>query len=108
MKCINLGCGNRYLQGWTNVDFLPMPPDVQGHNLLKGIPYPDATFDVAYHSHILEHFTAQDGLRFLKECQRVLKPDGILRVAVPDLESIATSYLTCLKRVTAGDRIRRA
>jgi ubiquinone/menaquinone biosynthesis C-methylase UbiE len=66
---------------------------VQAHNLLQGIPFEDETFEVVYHSHLLEHFTKKDGEKFLQECYRVLKPEGIIRIAVPDLEQIAKEYL---------------
>lgn len=37
-------------------------------------------------SHILEHFTKEDGRRFLKECYRILAPGGLLHIAVPDMD----------------------
>lgn len=93
MKCLNLGCGSRFLEDWTNVDFATSSPKVIVHNLTKGVPFEDASFDVVYHSHVLEHFDAKTGYFFLNECQRVLKKDGTLRIVVPDLEQIAKNYL---------------
>jgi hypothetical protein len=58
-----------------------------------GIPFSDNSFDAVYHSHVLEHFNKIDGENLIKECFRVLKPGGVLRVAVPDLEQIAIKYL---------------
>lgn len=95
---LNLGCGSRYIKEWTNVDFVSSDPHVLAHNLLNGIPFSDACFDVVYHSHVLEHFSPDDGERFTQECQRVLTPNGILRIAVPDLEQIAKNYLDKLVR----------
>jgi predicted SAM-dependent methyltransferase len=68
-----------------------------GANLLKGVPFADNSVDVVYHSHVLEHFWDTDGLSFMKECFRVLKPNGIIRVVVPDLEQIVRVYLTNLE-----------
>ncbi len=98
MKYLNLGCGRHYKEGeeWTNVDFEGNEEGVIGHNLLNGIPFPDSTFDFVYHSHVLEHFSKSDGRKFLKECFRVLKPGGVLRVVIPDLEVIAKLYLKLL------------
>jgi predicted SAM-dependent methyltransferase len=107
VKMLNLGCGSRFHKDWDNIDFVSNSPFVKQHNLLKGIPFPDATFDVVYHSHVLEHFTKSDGVGFLKECFRVLKPDGILRLAVPDLEQIVRLYLKNLENATDGNEIDR-
>ena len=102
LRCLNLGCGRRVHPGWQNVDVVASSPLVRPHNLLEGIPYPDSSFDVVYHSHLLEHFPRKDAPRFLKECHRVLSPGGILRVVVPDLESIVRNYLRALDRAKRG------
>lgn len=57
---------------------------------------------MVYHSHLLEHFAKADADGFLRECFRVLRPQGILRVAVPDLEQIARTYLVALEQADAG------
>ena len=75
------------------------PPHVLGADLRRGIPFPDGEFDAVYHSHVLEHFDREGGLRLLRECHRVLQPGGCLRVVVPDLESIARGYLEALEAV---------
>jgi predicted SAM-dependent methyltransferase len=92
VRCLNLGCGSRYVQGWANLDFVATK-DVIGHDLRKPLPFADGEFDIVYHSHVLEHFRKVDATRFLRECWRVLKPGGLCRIAVPDLEGIATFYL---------------
>jgi predicted SAM-dependent methyltransferase len=96
---LNLGCGTRYLAEWTNVDFFSTGKDVLAYNLLNGIPFQDNAFDVVYHSHVLEHFPKDRAELFIKECYRVLKPGGVLRVAVPDLEQIVRLYLQQLEQV---------
>ncbi|QHT70544.1 methyltransferase domain-containing protein [Rhodocytophaga rosea] len=97
MKLLNLGCGNRYHKSWTNIDFYSANESVLSHDLTQGIPFDNDTFDVVYHSHVLEHFSKTGAAAFLKECFRVLKPNGIIRIAVPDLESIARIYLQQLE-----------
>jgi predicted SAM-dependent methyltransferase len=96
MRYLNLGCGSRYHPEWTNVDRRPSGPGVIVYDLRKGIPFPDNAFDAVYHSHLIEHLNRKEAALFLKECFRVLKGDGIIRVAVPDLEVIARHYLTAL------------
>ncbi|MCS6796375.1 MAG: methyltransferase domain-containing protein [Raineya sp.] len=100
---LNLGCGQRFHPAWTNIDFVSQSPYIQAHNLLDGIPFPDESFEVVYHSHLLEHFTKTDGKKFLQECYRVLKSNGIIRVAVPDLERIVKEYLKNLELALQGD-----
>jgi predicted SAM-dependent methyltransferase len=99
MLCLNLGCGVTFHHDWINIDFVSTNPAVMAHDLRRGIPYPENQFDVVYHSHVLEHFTKSDGFRFTNECYRVLKPNGVLRVVVPDLEEIARQYLDSLSEV---------
>jgi SAM-dependent methyltransferase len=86
----------------VNVNFTSTGPEVIAANLRAGIPFPDESFDVVYHSHVLEHLTKAAAADFLKECCRVLKPGGIIRVAVPDLEAIARNYLLALENAKAG------
>ena len=100
---INLGCGCHYHPAWTNFDLVPQGPGVIGADLIRGIPLPDANADVVYHSSVLEHIRREDVPIFLAECCRVLKPGGIIRVAVPDLERICRLYLQKLELALAGD-----
>ncbi len=103
MNYLNLGCGYRFHHAWTNLDFVSTDPSVIAHNLAQGIPYPDGSFDVVYHSHVLEHFSKSDASMLLKECYRVLRPQGILRVVVPDLEQIARTYLMAMEHADQGN-----
>ena len=96
---LNLGCGSRFFNNWTNIDFVSNSPFVKKYNLLKGIPFKDDIFKVVYHSHVLEHFPKDMAIYFLSECFRVLKKNGILRIAVPDLEQICRLYIEQLNNV---------
>lgn len=102
MKYLNLGCGSRYHPNWTNIDFTSTNKSIIAHNLNRGIPFPDDAFDVIYHSHVLEHFSKTSATNFLQECYRVLRPQGVLRVSVPDLEQIARTYLVALEEAVSG------
>lgn len=104
MKYLNLGCGKRFHPNWTNIDFRSTSPNVIQHNLIHGIPFPDNSFPIIYHSHVLEHLTKSQATLFLKECYRVLCHQGIIRVAVPDLESIARSYIFALEQSLLGSK----
>ena len=97
MKLLNLGCGPCYNKEWINIDFVAISEDVIAHDLSRGIPFPDDEFDAVYHSHLLEHFDVTTAHVFMRECHRVLRLNGIIRVVVPDLEAIATAYLEQLR-----------
>ncbi len=103
-KLLNLGCGKRFHKNWVNLDFVSNHPLVQSHNLLNGIPFETNMFEVVYHSHVLEHFSQEDGKKFIQECYRVLKPNGIIRIAVPNLEQIAKLYLEKLALAAQGNQ----
>ncbi|QDU98010.1 class I SAM-dependent methyltransferase [Lignipirellula cremea] len=103
-RLLNVGCGTHWHPEWTNVDLVSHSPAVQQADLRRGIPYADGEFDAVYHSHVLEHLDPADGVAFLRECCRVLRPGGVLRIAAPDLETIAREYLRVLDQVDEGVR----
>jgi predicted SAM-dependent methyltransferase len=92
---LHLGCGGERKAGWVNVDLLGDPVDV-AWNLANPLPFEPASADAVFHEHLLEHLPPQAGAAFMRECYRVLKPGGILRVGVPDAGQLIRSY--------AGDR----
>jgi len=102
---LNLGCGARICPDpdWVHVDFASRDRNVIRHDLRKGIPFPDGSFDAAYASHVLEHFCRKDGKRFVEECFRVIRPEGVVRMAVPDLERVCRLYLDALVKLKEGD-----
>lgn len=102
-RFLNLGCGHRYFEEWTNVDFYRTGPTVVPCNLINGLPFSASSFEVVYHSHVLEHFSREDAVHFVGECYRVMAPGGILRIVVPDLEQIAREYLNNLQRALDGE-----
>lgn len=104
MKFLNLGCGSKYHKDWLNIDFDSSSKFVKAHNLLKGIPIKDDSVDVVYHSHVLEHFSKEEGFNFIQECYRVLSRGGVIRIAVPDLEIIVKEYLKNLHLAIQGDK----
>lgn len=130
MKVLNLGCGYQTSRRCINIDWsLPvrlkgsrlgravaplvvtgerriaydaMADDLMRHDLRKGIPFPDRSVDGVYHSHLLEHLDRDVVPIFLAEVKRVLKPGGVHRIVVPDLERDARAYLASLDDALAG------
>ena len=104
---LNFGCGLRFARGWVNIDFHSEHPEVRRVNLLQRWPFPEGHFDVVYSSHTLEHFSVPMGERLLRECGRVSKPGGILRIVVPDLENTCREYLRVLSQTPGSELARR-
>ena len=102
-KMLNIGCGRWYHSDWINIDLAPAARDVIACDLRERLRFDTGSFDVVYHSHVLEHFTREEGKRFMQEVARVLRPGGILRVVVPDLETIVLLYIEKLTAVLAGE-----
>ncbi len=102
MKYLNLGCGTRHHPDWINIDLLPRGPGVLVHDLSRRLPFDEGSFEVVYHSHFLEHLPRSASLPLMRECYRVLKPKGILRVVLPDLERICRLYLQKLDDTLSG------
>jgi len=93
---LHIGCGKNYFNGWINID------NNSDNNILKldlnldlrnSLPFRDDSADFIYNEHFLEHLTAAEGLKALIEFRRVLKPGGVLRIAMPDLKDIINLYL---------------
>jgi predicted SAM-dependent methyltransferase len=98
---LNVGCGGRFCKGepWINLDVGSADPAVRPWDVRAGLPLEANSVDVVYLSHVLEHFAEAAGARLAAECQRVLKPGGIVRVVVPDLEGICREYLRQLDEI---------
>jgi len=77
---INLGCGTNRLKNWQNCD-----AEV---DITKPLPFDDGCADFILAEHVVEHITYDQALAFFRECRRVLKPAGVVRIAVPSVERI--------------------
>lgn len=101
---LNVGCGRRFHASWTNIDLESVDPQVREYDITAGLPFEDNSFDAVYHSHVLEHLDPRDGEALLDECFRVLRPNGVLRIVVPNLERIATLYLKYHGQAWVGEQ----
>lgn len=79
-----------------------MDGEIRRHDLRTGIPFEDGTVDAVYHSHVLEHIDREAVPGFLREVRRVLRPGGVHRIVVPDLELQARAYLASLEDRVQG------
>lgn len=101
---LNLGCGERFHPDWINIDLTSGRTGVISHDLSKGIPFQSDHADTVYLAAMFEHIRRNDAANFLREIFRVLKPGGIVRVGVPDLEKICRIYLEKLEAAANGDK----
>lgn len=83
---INLGCGDRYATGWTNVDHAGCPhrKDMTV-NLAGPLPWAPGTISHAYAGHLLEHLTLDGCRTLLVNLLPRMAPGGILMVVGPDV-----------------------
>jgi predicted SAM-dependent methyltransferase len=103
VRRLQLGTGANVYDGWLNTDVA----DYLGENevvyldVRKRFPLPDASIDIVFSEHLIEHVDYLDGLQCLRECHRVLRPGGRIRIATPSLRLLARLYdadLTDLQR----------
>jgi len=87
---LNIGCGKVKFPGWVNIDIEPGADLVI--DVRKRLPFNDNTVDLIYNEHFLEHITFEEGEKALREFRRCLKKKGVLRIALPDLDSIIQQY----------------
>jgi predicted SAM-dependent methyltransferase len=106
---LNIGCGPVQPDGWDNIDgsnraYLTsrlnwldksmtwlgairpttFRSDTIYADLFKVLPYGDSTVSCIYAGELWEHFEYEDAAKLTRECLRVLKPGGVLRLCVPD------------------------
>jgi SAM-dependent methyltransferase len=117
---INIGCGLWPTRGWRNFDNSPTvrlagipvvaailarrsddmrkfvelcrAGDIE-YATAQRLPVQSGAAQVVYSSHMLEHLHPRDASAFLAEARRVLRPGGIIRLVLPDLEMLARDYL---------------
>ena len=95
---LNIGCGYHLLNGWLNTDYSPQLPMVMYLDAKQRFPFNEETYNYIFSEHVIEHISYQDGLKMLRECFRVLKQSGKIRISTPDL-----AFLVDLTRPDKSD-----
>ena len=114
MLKVNLGCGLSVVDGWMNIDGSPtvklqkligvgiifravlkptFPSEVVYGDVTRALPLANESVDILYSSHMLEHLSLTDLKSALVEIKRVLKPGGVFRAVLPDLEVCIKEYV---------------
>lgn len=90
---LHLGCGNKHIEGFVNVD----ARDLAGVDLVDEISllgkFKENSVELIYASHVLEHTGRLTYMQPLQRWYDVLKPGGTLRIAVPDIGKVAEHYM---------------
>lgn len=91
-RYVHLGCGPINHPAFINVDAIPLPHVHYVGSIARLPMFGDDTVDLLYASHCLEHISYHKTREVLAEWYRVLKPGGVLRVSVPDLDRLIEIY----------------
>ena len=93
---LNLGCGDKILPGYINVDIAEsrgnFKPDVLC-DLHRLTPFTDNTVEEVLSVHVVEHFWRWEVVDVLREWVRVLKPGGKMILECPNLLSACKELL---------------
>ena len=89
---VHLGCGEIDSPGYVNVDAQPAPHIHYVSDVTDLSMFPADHADLVYACHVLEHTPHPRLRQTLWEWWRILKPGGVLRLAVPDFEAALRVY----------------
>lgn len=79
---LHLGCGKRYRQGYINVDVEKTCKADIYHDLdIFPYPFESKSAEKIISFHVIEHL--EHPMKFLQECHRILKPNGVLIIECP-------------------------
>lgn len=89
---LHLGCGNKYLPGFINVDAR------DGKNVdlvcdIKDLPFNEESIDEIYMCHSLEHIPMHEVFPYLEYLNRLLKPAKCIYISVPNFQTLSSMYL---------------
>src|SRR5437868_4201418 len=89
---LHLGSGKRFIPGFIHIDLDDLP-HIDHKNDIRTLPMiKNNSAELLYFCHGIEYFDRYEISEVLKEWMRVLKPKGILRLAVPDFEALVKVY----------------
>jgi predicted SAM-dependent methyltransferase len=100
---LHLGCGEKYLEGYVNIDF----PDAEQRVIktradifssMKDLSYPENSVDEIRSHHLFEHFSRAEALKLLVRWRTWLKPNGLLIIETPDFSMSASFFLLAHSR----------
>ncbi len=125
-KYVQYGCGNVNVQDWLNFDASPtlriqkiplignflkpylnciFDDKIMYGDIVKGLPIKDNSADAVFCSHVLEHLYLEDFYKALENTYKILKPSGVFRCIVPDLNKYIADYITSIKSTNENKKV---
>jgi predicted SAM-dependent methyltransferase len=90
---LHFGCGGRLLDGWLNVDGWARTGVDLVIDLRQPLPLANGSCRLIFTEHVFEHIDQSFRVRVLREFRRLLAPDGVLRINLPDCELAVEAYM---------------
>ncbi|MEO6215318.1 MAG: methyltransferase domain-containing protein [Sphingomonas sp.] len=90
-RLLNLGGGGNTIEGALTVDIDPRADSYV--NVMKTLPFESGSIDLILLEELIEHVDKDRGSALLRECFRIMKPGGTMRVATPDLDWLSAGIL---------------
>ena len=85
---LHLGSGDHHITGWINVDVSPTMHVEVATDLTREMPFRSESIDFIHSEDFIEHVDAEAGAVVLRECHRILRASGVMRLLTPDLRAI--------------------
>jgi len=113
MMRLHLGCGERHLQGYINIDLPRTEHPVQQkdctdvHGNIMTLSYPAGSIEEVRLHHVFEHFPRPIACAFLASWNSWLCMDGVLHIEVPDLDTLVTALANpdpTMKGISVAER----
>lgn len=89
---VNLGCGPVLVPGYFNIDFTGRP-DYRLDLSRDDLPIRDGSLDAVICISAINYFSYSRAGELIREAHRVLRPGGVARFGVQDLELLAHKYV---------------
>jgi predicted SAM-dependent methyltransferase len=89
LRGLHVGCGGNHLDRWLNTELCPRGDEIF-LDATRGFPLPSQSFDYVYSEHMIEHIPYTAAVQMLRECHRVLRAGGVVRLVTPDLAFLRT------------------
>jgi predicted SAM-dependent methyltransferase len=93
MRRLHWGCGTITPYGWVNSDIRAAPGVDVVADIRAGLPFPDGEFDYIASIHALPEIPYSELDAALRELCRCLRPGGVLRLGLPDLDKAVQAYV---------------
>lgn len=91
---LNLGCGKDIREDFINIDLNVYEPNVKQGDIKNLDFIENNSVDEIFMRDVLEHFIFDESLLVLKECGRVLKPNGKITIRTINIDEQIKAYTT--------------